>query len=75
MTEQNRASEQEARRVGSVCVVTEYRRDAPLHPHLYGVFTTEEVARRDYGDVPNGYEVEFETVPMFGTYDAWTPGA
>lgn len=48
----------------SVCVVTE-RKHGEQRTHLYGVFTSEEEARKDYGREEDGWDVEFAVVPLW----------
>jgi hypothetical protein len=52
-------------KVGQVCVVTEVRK-LDGSESLYGVWETEEMARRDYGTEDERYSVRFDVVPMWG---------
>lgn len=52
-------------KVGRVCVVTEVRK-LDGSESLYGVWETEEMARRDYGIEDERYSVRFDVVPMWG---------
>jgi hypothetical protein len=48
----------------TVCVVTE--RDASTgRDYLFGVFKTEESARKEYGDADARHEVRFDVVRLF----------
>ena len=51
-----------------VCLVTEYAKGRP-EGYLYGVFTTEEAARRAYGEPSMDWRVTFEMFPLFGGDD------
>ena len=52
-------------KVGEVCVVMEYPKDNPRSGFLYGVFTNEKGARKDYGDEDENHRVEFVNVPLW----------
>lgn len=47
----------------TVCVVTEISHG---QHYLYGVFTTEAAARKDYGAESAETSVLFDVVPLFG---------
>lgn len=51
--------------VGKVCIVTEIRR-LDRSESLYGVWETEEMARRDYGIEDDRYAVRFDNVSVWG---------
>lgn len=63
-----------ATQVGRVCVVWERLKDGKDRPFLYGIFTDEAGARRDYGAIDDKYDVSFDNLPLWAAAPVGSPG-